>query len=463
MLYDVFISHASEDKDSFVRKLAERLKNNHIEVWYDEFTLRPGESIRRSIDLGLSKSRYGIVVLSQAFFKKEWTQWELDGLVQRMNRAKNNLIVPIWHGITYEEVLDYSPSLADKVAILSSKGIDHVISELLKVLKPEGSTLIEARDCLLEYKYEPPVVTDDWWLDVLEFSGSPFHLENWGFPLTPKTKESFSRGEQVAWAAMQMMWQQKAETDDISQITHPDKVLKFIQDSPGLEEMCFSFPDYLAAYVPQLTIIGFGGKFEDLFEQCFINSVEHQKLARLHNSKSGSALTTNSLAPSCESWLALRHPTFGDYEPSTVACHFVQGELMGHNVKIYDCIDYIIWFLSSDSRWMPENIRVFLLKGMKEWIVWPWTKYEIINNGVPGYDGSRVAGKLAEFMCRANDLKDFTLTESCIADIKTRINTAIYYIETKDSVDDLYEKFMNEGFIQNWFDFHKKRKNKHSG
>ncbi len=75
MLYDVFICHASEEKDDFVRPLAHRLKENQIEVWYDEFSLKVGDSLRRSIDLGLSKCRYGIVVLSKSFFRKEWPQW----------------------------------------------------------------------------------------------------------------------------------------------------------------------------------------------------------------------------------------------------------------------------------------------------------------------------------------------------------------------------------------------------
>ena len=82
MLYDLFICHASEDKDDFVRPLAENLRANHLDVWYDEFSLIPGRSIRQAIDLGLAKSRFGIVVLSTNFFNKEWPQWELDGLVQ---------------------------------------------------------------------------------------------------------------------------------------------------------------------------------------------------------------------------------------------------------------------------------------------------------------------------------------------------------------------------------------------
>ena len=92
MLYDLFICHASEDKDDFVRPLAENLRANHLDVWYDEFSLIPGRSIRQAIDLGLAKSRFGIVVLSTNFFNKEWPQWELDGLVQRQNDSKTKII-----------------------------------------------------------------------------------------------------------------------------------------------------------------------------------------------------------------------------------------------------------------------------------------------------------------------------------------------------------------------------------
>jgi len=81
--FDVFISHASEDKDDFVRPLANELLNRGIRVWYDESTLKWGDSLRRKIDQGLARSRYGIVILSSAFFVKNWPQYELDGLVAR--------------------------------------------------------------------------------------------------------------------------------------------------------------------------------------------------------------------------------------------------------------------------------------------------------------------------------------------------------------------------------------------
>lgn len=132
--YDVFISHASEDKESFVKPLVIALQEAGYKVWYDEFTLKVGDSLRRSIDNGLKNSRFGVVVFSSAFFEKNWTQYELDGLVdQEMNGHK--VILPIWHLVTKDQVQNYSPSLADKKAINSSLStIEEIISQLSEVL-----------------------------------------------------------------------------------------------------------------------------------------------------------------------------------------------------------------------------------------------------------------------------------------------------------------------------------------
>lgn len=113
--YDVFISHASEDKDEIVRPLAEALRSRGLRVWYDEFELKIGDSLRRKIDLGLANSRVGLVVLSDPFFKKGWTNYELDGIVSRSVNGEQQLL-PIWHKVSKAEVMRFSPSLVDKVA-----------------------------------------------------------------------------------------------------------------------------------------------------------------------------------------------------------------------------------------------------------------------------------------------------------------------------------------------------------
>ncbi|MFB2713485.1 toll/interleukin-1 receptor domain-containing protein [Aeromonas veronii] len=115
----MFISHASEDKAGFVKPLADELIELGVSVWYDEYTLRIGDSLRRSIDKGLAESKYGLIILSKAFFEKNWTQYELNGLVVKEMEG-NKVILPIWHNITKDEIMRLSPSLVDKVALNSA-------------------------------------------------------------------------------------------------------------------------------------------------------------------------------------------------------------------------------------------------------------------------------------------------------------------------------------------------------
>jgi len=135
MDWDVFISHAWEDKEALARPLAEALEERGLRVWYDEFTLRVGDSLRRSIDHGLANSRYGVVILSPNFFAKQWPQKELDGLVAR-EVSGEKVILPIWHNVTADQVREYSLTLADRVAVSSDRGLEHVVEELLRVVKP---------------------------------------------------------------------------------------------------------------------------------------------------------------------------------------------------------------------------------------------------------------------------------------------------------------------------------------
>ena len=132
--YDVFISHASEDKEDFVRPLALKLHQESIKVWFDEFTLKVGDSLRRSIDKGLSTSRFGVVVLSHNFFNKEWPQKELDGLVALESDGKK-VILPVWHNIAANEIRSYSPMLADRIAVTSRTGLNNVVKELIAVIR----------------------------------------------------------------------------------------------------------------------------------------------------------------------------------------------------------------------------------------------------------------------------------------------------------------------------------------
>ena len=102
--YDVFISHATEDKESFVNELVEELKKRNVRVWVDVLNIKWGDPLRKSIDEGLKKSHFGIVVISKHFIAKGWTQYELDGLFEK-EMLGGKVILPVWHNITKKEVL----------------------------------------------------------------------------------------------------------------------------------------------------------------------------------------------------------------------------------------------------------------------------------------------------------------------------------------------------------------------
>lgn len=133
--FDVFISHASEDKDAVVRPLAVALQSGGLRVWYDEFELKIGDSLRRKIDKGLARSRFGVIVLSQSFFGKGWPNYELDGLVTKAVTGEQ-VLLPIWHNISKQEVIEYSPSLADKLArSTATHTVEDIAAEIVGVVR----------------------------------------------------------------------------------------------------------------------------------------------------------------------------------------------------------------------------------------------------------------------------------------------------------------------------------------
>ncbi|MGI3226043.1 toll/interleukin-1 receptor domain-containing protein [Streptomyces sp. GTA36] len=131
-------SHASEDKASVARPLREALTRLGVTVWLDEAQMRIGHSLRRKIDEGIRASRYGVVVLSDSFFAKGWTNHELDGLVTR-NVAGEQSLLPIWHDLSADGVRRYSPSLADKVAMSTGDySIDEIAEQIADVVRSEA-------------------------------------------------------------------------------------------------------------------------------------------------------------------------------------------------------------------------------------------------------------------------------------------------------------------------------------
>ena len=133
--YDFFICHASEDKDDVVQELAEILRDRGAEVWYDAFELKVGSRLRREIERGLVNSRYGIVVVSSHFFAKDWPQRELDGLFS-LDTQEQSRILPIWHKVTKDEVLERSPILAGIMALNTGvQSIEEIAEALVEKIR----------------------------------------------------------------------------------------------------------------------------------------------------------------------------------------------------------------------------------------------------------------------------------------------------------------------------------------
>ncbi|MGW2684623.1 DUF1883 domain-containing protein [Streptomyces sp. NPDC001414] len=133
--WDVFISHASEDKAAVARPLRDALTARGVAVGLDEAQMRIGHSLRRKIDEGIRFSRFGVVVLSESFFAKGWTNHELDGLVTRTVAGEQSLS-PIWHNLTADAVRGYSPSLADKLAMTTGQySIEEIAEQIADVVK----------------------------------------------------------------------------------------------------------------------------------------------------------------------------------------------------------------------------------------------------------------------------------------------------------------------------------------
>lgn len=130
--YDVFISHAYEDKHIFTNELAIALKEEGLKVWYSGFELKLGDSIAESVNNALKGAQYGIVVISPIYLEKQWAMCELKALFTQ--EAERNRILPILHNITIEEIKEQLPMLADRYAVSSEKGLDYIIDKVMEVI-----------------------------------------------------------------------------------------------------------------------------------------------------------------------------------------------------------------------------------------------------------------------------------------------------------------------------------------
>jgi len=154
--YDAFISHASEDKESLVRPLATELKRLGMNLWFDEELLAVGDSLKLGLDAGLSRSRYGIVVVSPEFLAKPWPRYELDEILKKNQGDGSKVLLPIWHGVTPDEVEKEAPGLIGIVALESRIGVEELARRITRVITPGIKTVLK----LLPTKKKKELIDD---------------------------------------------------------------------------------------------------------------------------------------------------------------------------------------------------------------------------------------------------------------------------------------------------------------
>lgn len=132
--YDVFLSHASEDKDDVARPLAILLQDRGLRVWYDEFELRIGDNLVSKLNAGTNESRFGIIILSYSFFEKRWTNHELN-MLELLWVTEDRMLFPVWHNIGEEEIRAYRASLANIIGRRTEAlAIEDIAAEIHEVI-----------------------------------------------------------------------------------------------------------------------------------------------------------------------------------------------------------------------------------------------------------------------------------------------------------------------------------------
>jgi hypothetical protein len=262
----------------------------------------------------------------------------------------------------------------------------------------------------------------------------------------------------LGWTALQQEWLIAAREQRITQVTHPEQVLAFIESQIGLAEMCQQFPSYLVSYAPQLLIPGFGGPFEAAIEDQYQRSIAWGARQAADGSAFGTALTRDGRAPRCSELLALRDPDFGGYEAPNVACNFVQGDIHGPSVKYYGAVDYLAWLLSEESMWLGSRTREFLAHGIAGWGVWIWDGHDRAAEDF-GYESDRdIAGAFGDAVNKARSIDTLRIGAKARRDLLHRLEFSKKLLGLPESAEKLASRVTAPELLRYYYDDRDRRK-----
>ncbi|MCI6435893.1 MAG: toll/interleukin-1 receptor domain-containing protein [Clostridiales bacterium] len=138
--YDVFISHANKDKSEYVDSLYDTINKLGVNIFYDKKSLSWGDEWKKVLLNGTEKSEFSIIVISQNFFGREWTERELEEFLKRQNASGQKIVLPLIHNISIEELKEKYPKLGEIQAISTNDYSQEEVAllfagELIKRLK----------------------------------------------------------------------------------------------------------------------------------------------------------------------------------------------------------------------------------------------------------------------------------------------------------------------------------------
>jgi len=326
--------------------------------------------------------------------------------------------------------------------------VSAVSSELVRKLRPDESPLIAARDELIRRGFEPPVISDEWWLDVVKASN---RMSNhgvyvpeevvwgaWTFPLPHENTHGGERGKYLAWTALQLDWSAYAEEHKICSITHPNVVHDFIRRFNGLEEICLSNPRHVACYAPQLTIPEFSRFLEPAFDEAMHASMGHNK---------------QSSRLECDEEWCLRHPTGGGYQPSEIFQNYFSGQMFAPKADGYEGFENVVWLLSPHSHWLPEDARKILIQGSLRSPLW-------LTGGTGTYFDDDNA--LLSAIQRASTPNKFKFTKRIRESLDQMVEQALATLKLDSDVQAISDSFVRLEFAENYLQAMSERRSRKS-
>lgn len=436
----VFICHASEDKPEVARPLAEALRDAGVDVWFDEFSLGVGDSLRGAIEKGLLSAEHGIVILSPAFFSKAWTQHELNGMnVRQLALRDRPFILPVWHNIDQIGVAKHSLTLADRLAVPFSDGLDRVVAKLLEVIRPKKTAFVVAKERLEALGYRTPSLTDECWLDWAELAvdmhNSPAPADRWTFPAPfPHEAGSSEKGMNIAFAAMQVAWCEEGQRANVTQLSRPERVHDFLQANNALKEATLEHPEVLALYAPQLTIPGYDGDYAGVFNALLDPTNENAFEMPGYDGWG----TRDGRRPACGELIAWRHPELGNLKDESLARSFVEASSSDYSRYSHPAFSCLVWLLSDDADWLPDQLRAALERGFRSDANWLDRRTRDDNAMVVAlYSKTR---------------KAFRLTKSIRSAINEMVGDSVRRTGLEGDVPSLTDRFLDRGFIDGWYE-----------